>query len=229
MVTRRAPLTRDRVIEAALQLADESGIDALSMRKLGAALGVEAMSLYNHVANKRDLLSGLVTRVASEMEPPDADGDWAAAVRASAVSAHAALRRHPWAASLMLSPDYVSDVRMQHMDALLARLRIAGFSDETVYHAYHAIEGHIFGFSLWAAGHNIKKEDLPALATAFVAEHPIDDYPDILTHFRMHMDDGPHQNQGAFEFALDLLLEGLERLRRQAGSAETPPAGQGRR
>jgi AcrR family transcriptional regulator len=213
MATHRAPLTRDRVLEVALQLTDESGIDALSMRKLGSALGVEAMSLYNHVSNKQDLLNGLVELVSREMEAPQADGDWAAAIRASAISAHDALRRHPWAATLMLSPDYASELRIQQMDALLARLRTAGFSDETIYHAYHAIEGHIFGFSLWATGHNVKTEDLPAIATAFVAEHPLDDYPDVLAHFAMHMDDGPHQTTSAFEFALDVLLDGLERLR----------------
>src|SRR5437763_16174685 len=99
MVTRRAGLTRERVLEAALKLADESGIAALPRRRLGQALGVEAMSLYNHVANKHDLLNGLVDRVAREIEPPAPAGDWAAAVRASAISGHSVLRRHPWRAA----------------------------------------------------------------------------------------------------------------------------------
>ena len=214
MAARRASLTRERVLEAALALADESGIEALSMRKLGQALGVEAMSLYNHVANKQDLLAGLVERVALEIESPDGNGDWAATVRAGAVSAHTALRRHPWVVPLMLSADYVSATRLRHMDGLLVLLRNAGFLEETVYHACHAIESHIFGFPLWAAGHNLKDKDLPALAAAFVAEHPLDDYPDILRHFQMHLEEGPQHAIGAFEFTLDLLLEGLDRLRR---------------
>src|SRR6266480_4817426 len=96
--TRRKPLSRERILDTALALVDEEGIEALSMRKLGQALGYEAMSLYNHVANKDDLLDGIVDRVLAETELPRAPGDWHAAVRASAISVHDALRRHPWAA-----------------------------------------------------------------------------------------------------------------------------------
>jgi len=213
MTTQRAPLSRERVLEAALELVDRDGIDALSMRRLGQVLGVEAMSLYNHVANKHDLLTGLVDRVAGEIEPAAPGEDWVASIRAGALSTYAALRRHPWASGLMLTADHVSSARMHQMDALLARLREAGFVDETVYHAYHAIDGHVFGFSVWAAGHDVAEEDLPALATAFAAQHPLDDHPDLLAHFRMHLDRGSHQDVSAFEFSLDLLLDGLERLR----------------
>src|SRR5947209_8441840 len=153
----RTPLNRDRVLAAALGLADEAGIEALTMRKLGQALGVEAMSLYNHVANKDDLLAGMVDRVAGEIELPPAGGDWAAAVRVSAISAHAALERHPWATTLMMSRG--GPARMRYMDALLRRLREAGFSPELTYHAYHALDAHIFGFSLWEAGHAVTASD----------------------------------------------------------------------
>jgi AcrR family transcriptional regulator len=213
MATRRAPLTRERILEKALELADEHGLESLSMRRLGGDLGVEAMSLYNHVSNKRDLLTGLVERVAAEMAPPAFGDDWRADVRAHAVSSSRALRAHPWAINLMLSPQYVTDSRLQTMDRLLARLREAGFGEADVYHAYHAIEGHIFGFSLWLAGHNITSDDLPALARSFVEEYDLERFSEIVTHVRMHVEEGPHHDVSAFEFALDLLLDGLERLR----------------
>src|SRR5215208_2263294 len=153
----REPLSRERVLDAALRLADESGIDSLSMRKLAAELGVEAMSLYNHVANKGDLFDAIVDRVVSEIELPD-DGAWDEAVRRCAVSAHAAFLRHPWACSLVLSPSRMPDprakpARLVYMEWLLRRLRDAGFSPALTYHAYHALDSHIVGFTLWELGH----------------------------------------------------------------------------
>ncbi|HUP16880.1 MAG TPA: TetR family transcriptional regulator, partial [Acidimicrobiia bacterium] len=99
----RVPLTRERVLRAAMTLADKGGIESLSMRKLGLALGVEAMSLYNHVANKDEILDGIVDLVAGEVEVPATEGDWKAAVRQSAISTHEVLLRHPWACSLSVS------------------------------------------------------------------------------------------------------------------------------
>src|SRR5579872_3215856 len=148
MAPKRKPLSRDRILAAGVAIADADGIDALSMRKLGQQLGFEAMSLYNHVANKNDLLDGMLDLVLAEMEPPAADGGLAA-IRASALSAHAALRRHPWAAHLLMAPARVRPARLAFMNGLLAALRNAGFSAETTYHAYHVIDAHIIGFSLW--------------------------------------------------------------------------------
>src|SRR5215831_13555643 len=129
--TRRKPLSRERILAAALELVDEQGIDALSMRKLGQALGgYEAMSLYNHVANKDDLLDGILDLVLAEMEPPDPAGGLAA-IRSSSLSAHEALRKHPWAASLLMDPARIRPARLEFMDALLGALREAGFSAET--------------------------------------------------------------------------------------------------
>src|SRR5881394_3734870 len=122
MATKRKPLTRERVLEAALALADEQGIDALSMRKLGQSLGYEAMSLYNHVANKDDLLDGILDLVLAEMEPPDAEGGLPA-IRSAALSAHEALKRHPWAATMLMSPGRLRPARIAYMEALLACLR----------------------------------------------------------------------------------------------------------
>src|SRR3954453_16168890 len=138
------PLSRGRILRAALTIADEQGIEALSMRKLAQALGYEAMSLYNHVANKDDLLDGLLDAVLDETEPPAPDEPWDAAIRASAVSVHDALRRHTWAAPLLMSAAHVRPSRLRYMDSLLGRLRAAGFGPETTYHAYHVLDGHIF-------------------------------------------------------------------------------------
>src|SRR5581483_11536663 len=144
MATTRKPLNRERVLNAALELVDEQGIDALSMRKLGQALGYEAMSLYNHVSNKDDLLDGILDLVLAEMDPPEPDGGLAA-IRSSSMSAHEALERHPWAAGLLTAAGSVRPARLQFMDALLGALRNAGFSAETTYHAYHVLDAHIIG------------------------------------------------------------------------------------
>jgi AcrR family transcriptional regulator len=209
----RLPLSRERILQAALALADEGGIEAVTMRKLGQALEFEAMSLYNHVAGKDDLLNGLVELVLGEMEPPSPGGAWGAAIRKSAISVHAALRRHPWAAGLMLSPERVSTRRLAYMDQLLGRLRDAGFSAGTTYHAYHALEAHIFGFSLWQAGHAFDAAQLPALAAELLERFSLDDFPHLGEHFDQHLTEGPHQAVRAFEFSLDVLLDGLERTR----------------
>jgi AcrR family transcriptional regulator len=212
--TRRKPLSRGRILDTALVLVDEEGIDALSMRKLGQALGYEAMSLYNHVANKDDLLDGILDLVLAEMEPPAPD-EGLPAIRAAALSAHEALRRHPWAAGLLMTPTRVRPGRLEFMDALLGALRTAGFSAETTYHAYHVIDAHIIGFSLWQSTHDFSlpeemTDDLRATLERLI---PRETYPHLYEHGMQHLDDGPHQDVSAFEFALDLLLGGLERLK----------------
>jgi AcrR family transcriptional regulator len=211
--TRRAPLTRDRILRTALELADEDGLETLSMRRLGHALGVEAMSLYNHVANKDDVIDGILDLVLAESEPATPDGDWHAAVRRSAVSVFAALRRHPWAAALVLSPAHLRPGRLRHMDALLARLREAGFSAETTYHACHVIDAHTFGFSIWHASHAYNAEEATALYGSTDWAVALDDLPDLRAHVEQHSAEGPHREASAFEIGLDLILDGLERTR----------------
>src|SRR5437879_811207 len=139
MATKRKPLTRERVLQAGLALADEQGIDALSMRKLGQQLGFEAMSLYNHVAHKDDLLDGMLDLVLAEMEAPHPD-EGLVGIRRAAISAHESLGRHPWAAGVLMTPARVRPLRLAFMDALLGALRNAGFSADTTYHAYHVID-----------------------------------------------------------------------------------------
>jgi AcrR family transcriptional regulator len=195
-------------------LADEGGIDALSMRKLGQELGVEAMSLYNHVKNKEDILTGIVAAVAEEIEPPVPGGDWKAEIRRSAISAHEVLVRHRWAASLMMRIAEVMPARMTWGEAVLQTFREAGLSANLTHHAYHALESHITGFTLWRVSLPFEtRAELEDLATNFLRDFPMDDYPYTLEHIQQHLGEPNPEEPSAFEFGLDLILDGLERLR----------------
>jgi AcrR family transcriptional regulator len=210
--TRRKPLSRERILAAALELVDERGVEALSMRRLGQALGYEAMSLYNHVSNKDDLLDGILDLVLAEMKPPDEHGGLAA-IRTSSLAAHEALKRHPWAAGMLMGSSRIRPGRIEFMNALLGALRNAGFSAETTYHAYHVLDAHIIGFSLWQASHGqipAEVDDVRAFIERMV---PPATYPHLHEHALQHLEDGPHQDVPAFEYGLDLILESLERLR----------------
>jgi AcrR family transcriptional regulator len=209
----RAPLTRDRILRAALKLADADGIEALSMRKLGQKLGFEAMSLYNHVANKDDLLDGILDLVLAETEPPTTSGEWDEAIRKSAVSVHDALRRHPWSCPLLMEARRMRPARLRYMDLLLGRLREAGFSADTTYHAYHVLDGHIFGFALWETGHTYTPEEVSSLTERFAHVITPEDYPYLLEHAKQHMDDSAHSDVSAFELGLDLIVAGLKKMR----------------
>ena len=209
----RVPLSRDRILQTALELVDDRGIESLTMRKLGRALGFEAMSLYNHVTDKDDVLDGILDLVLSEIERPLAAGDWVEAVRRSAISVHEALRRHPWASGLMMSPAHIRPARVEYMDALLGRLREAGFSAETTYHAYHVLDAHIIGFTLWASTHGSVPADIEDIRGFLDRMIPAETYPHLHEHGMQHLEDGPHQNVTAFEYGLDLVLDSLERLR----------------
>jgi len=208
----RLPLSRDRILQAALELADEGGIESLTMRKLGQVLGFEAMSLYNHVANKDDVLDGILDLVLAESEPPSPAGDWDAAVRESAISVHAALRRHPWACGIVMDPGRIRPARLRYMDLLLGRLREAGFSAETTYHAYHVLDGHIFGFSLWETSHTYSPEEVSDFVERFSQTITPEAYPYLHEHGEQHFNEGPHQEVSAFEFGLDLIVDGLKKI-----------------
>jgi AcrR family transcriptional regulator len=207
----RAPLTRDRIVRAALEIADEQGVDAVTMRRVGHELGFEAMSLYRHVAGKDDLLNGMLDVVLAEWEVPADDEDWAPAVRSSALSVHAALRRHPWAARLLMSGSHLRPARLDYMDRLLGTLRRGGFDLDTTYHVYHLLDGHIFGFSLWEIAYTTGAAADDELVAKFVASVPWEEYPHLTEHRDQHMTDGEHREVSAFEVGLDLILDGLRR------------------
>ena len=211
---KRTPLSRERVLRAALALADEGGIESLTMRKLGQELGVEAMSLYNHVANKDDIVDGIVELVLAEIEVPSSEGDWKTEVRRTAISSHEVFLRHRWACGLMMRGTTVSPARMQWMESLLRTLREAGFSADMTHHAYHALDSHITGFTLWQVSMPFEtKAELLDLAEVFLRQIPADEYPYVIEHAEQHI--APSSPDGAteFEFGLDLILDGLERLR----------------
>jgi AcrR family transcriptional regulator len=209
----RLPLSRERVLEAAIALADESGIESLTMRRLAQELGVEAMTLYYYVAKKDDILNAIVDMVLSEFELPSPGAEWQAAIRQTAISAHDVLVRHPWAASLMLSSTGASSARWRYMDAILGCLREAGFSAEMTDRAYHALDSHITGFTLWEVQIQIDPETLPDLAATFLRDLPTDEYPYLVEHVHQHLKDRSPDDEGAFAFGLDLILDGLERIR----------------
>jgi AcrR family transcriptional regulator len=213
---RRVPLTKDRVLSTAIGLADTGGIESLSMRKLGQALGVEAMSLYNHVANKDDVLDGIADRVLSEIDLPLAGADWELAIWTCAVSAHQALTAHPWACHLIMSGPRPLPGRLRYIESILRCLREAGFSARASYHGYHALDSHILGFTLWEAGHAISAEDLAEL-TALVPGLAGAGSPYLAEHADQHIAgvDGhaAAADDGEFEFGLRLILDGLKRLR----------------
>src|SRR3954465_1998678 len=204
--TRRKPLSRERILDTALAILDEEGIEALSMRKLGQALGYEAMSLYNHVANKDDLLDGILDLVLAEMDPPDPEGG-IAAIRSSSLAAHEALRRHPWAAGLLMTPTRIRPARLEFMNALLGALRNAGFSPEPTYHAYHVLDAHIIGFSLWASTHGSVPVDIEDVRGFLDRMLPVETYPHLHEHALPHLEDGPHKDRTGFEYGLYRVLD----------------------
>jgi AcrR family transcriptional regulator len=207
----RVRLDKDRVLRAAIQIADQSGIEALSMRRLAQELGVEAMSVYYYVANKDEILDGILNLVITEFELAVGGPDWKAAVRRSAVSAHDVLMRHPWACNLMMSVKRVAPARMRYMESLLQRLREAGFSANMTHHAYHALDSHIIGSTLWQAGYS-SNPDLEEVAKTFVMK-TIRDYPYLAEHAQEHMTRSKRKDVPEFEFGLDLILDGLEKVR----------------
>src|SRR4249920_1299998 len=209
----RVPLSRDRVLRAAIRLADEGGFESLTMRRLGQELGVQAMSLYNHVVNKDDIRDGIIDLAMSEIEVASG-ADWKPALRRSAISAHDVLLRHAWACSLMTATTTVSPARLRWMEAVLRTLREAGFSAELTHHAYHALDSHITGFTLWQANFPFDThEELTDLAEAFLREFPADEYPYFTEHAEWHLTESSPDDPSEFEFGLDLILDGLERLR----------------
>ena len=215
--TPRLPLSRDRILRAAIGLADNAGIESVSMRRLGQELGVEAMSLYNHVANKDDLLTGIVDIVEEGIELPSPAAEWKPALRKLALSAHDALERHPWAAGLTLSVAGTRPARLRYMEAILRCLRQAGFSPEVTDLAYHALESHIAGYTLWSGQLTGVVDDLPKLAAAFLEEIGPDAHPYVAEHVHQHLRQREPHEEGAFAFGLDLILDGLERMLRQRG------------
>lgn len=209
----RPPMSRQRVLLAAMDLADRDGLESLTMRKLASDLGVEVMTLYHYVARKDDILTAIADLVASEIELPPDGIEWKTAARQRAVSAHDVLVRHPWAGLLWVARGPLGPGRLRYMDAGLRRFREAAFSPELTEQAFHAVENHIVGYTLQEMGFAIDPEEVVEGAERFLEQLPADEYPDLAAHVAQHMQDAGHLDAGDFEFALDLILDGIERLK----------------
>jgi AcrR family transcriptional regulator len=205
----RTPLNRDRIVRAAVDLADRSGVEAVTMRHLGDELGFQAMSLYRYVASKDDLLDGMLDLVLAEWQLPQDGGDWRESVRTSARTVHDALRRHRWAARLLMTGTHVRPARLHYMERLLGRLREAGFDADRTYSVYHLLDGFVFGFTLWEIAYTSAALDTEEVISKIMSAIPWDDLPHLAEHRDQHLADGPHREVSAFDIGLDLILEGL--------------------
>jgi AcrR family transcriptional regulator len=210
----RLPLNRDRILDAGIGLADETGVDGLSMRKLAGRLGYEVISLYNHVRNKDDLLEGMLDRVFGELGPPPESADWKSSVRTRAVATHEMLLRHPWAAPQVpfLFP---GRHRFGEAELLLEQLTAGGFTGHLRDVGYHAITLHIGGFTQQQLSYDMGDERLVDGIERFHREVSAADFPHMVDHVRYHehIDEIPGERPDEFRFVLDLILDGLERLR----------------
>ncbi|HET9344542.1 MAG TPA: TetR/AcrR family transcriptional regulator [Candidatus Limnocylindrales bacterium] len=208
---RPARLSRDAVLRAAMAVADEGGLDALTMGRIGEQVGAEAMSLYRHVRNKDDLLDGIVDLVFAEIELPATDHDWKAAMRERAISARAALSRHPWAIGLMESRSRPGSANMGHHDAVLGILFAAGFSGLDATHAYNLLDSYIYGFALQERGMPFGDQaELADLGASMFQDMPAGEYANLQRVAGDLIASG-FDYADEFEFGLDLILDGLER------------------
>ena len=216
----RAPLSKGRVLETAVALADEGGVDALSMRKIAQALGVVPMALYKHVTNKNELLDGMIDVVVGEIDPPATGTDWKTAIRRRVLSARRMLQRHPWASGVIESRAKArttpTPVLLEYLDSMIGIFRAGGFSIDLVHHAMHIMGSRVLGFSQELFEDNSDREPDP---NAMPPEEMAARYPHIaelamaVVHDPESVVGSGCDDQFEFEFALDLMLDGLERLR----------------
>jgi AcrR family transcriptional regulator len=210
---KRSPLTRERVLNAAIRLADREGIDAVSMRRLGTELGIEAMSLYTHVRGKDDLLDGMIELVIGEI-PIHRDGaDWKDSLRTTILSARTVVLRHPWAPQIIESRTDPGGSGLRYYDAVMGILREGGFSLEMTHHAIHLLGSRLLGFTqdLFDDSPDVDPEALKAMASELSESHPhVAEMAMGVTHDGGL---GGCDDDVEFAFGLDLMLDGLERLR----------------
>jgi AcrR family transcriptional regulator len=207
----RAPLSRDLVQQTALRLADQGGLESLSMRKLGQELGVEAMALYYHFANKEEIVDGIVDLVFREVDLPAPGADWKTAMRRRAISLRDALLRHRWAIGLMEARRNPGPANLRHHDAVIGNLRAAGFDMELVAHAYALLDAYIYGFALTKMNLPFEAgDDLAGMAQDMLAPFPVDEYPNLVAFITEHAMKPGYDFGDEFAYGLDLVLDGLE-------------------
>lgn len=208
----RPPLARDRILAAAMEVADERGLGAITMREVASRLGVEAMSLYNHVANKDDILDGIADLVASQFDLPEDVAHWREAMRRRALSAHAVFRRHPWAPLLFDSRETSGPARLHYYDWVLGKLMTAGFSVDDSARAFSLLDSYIYGFGVQRFNLSPDGDASPEeMAEAILAAVPTEEYPH-LHRMASHAMRVGYDADADFEFGLEIILDGLERV-----------------
>ena len=209
---RREPLTRERVLQAAIKLADQGGLESLSMRKLGQELGVEAMALYYHFKNKDEVLDNMIDLVFSEIDLLPSGADWKTAMRQRAISAREVLSRHRWAIGLMESRTNPGPANLRHHDAVIGCLRAAGFDMEMAAHAYALLDSYLYGFALTKMNLPFESaEEAAEMAQRMIQPFLLDEYPYLLEMLTEHVMKPGYEYGDEFAFGLDLILDGLER------------------
>jgi AcrR family transcriptional regulator len=208
----RAPLSRDRVLRAALALLDRGGMESLTMRRLGQELGVEAMALYRHVANKDDIADGMVDLVFSEIELPPIEANWKTAMRKRAMSVREALSRHRWAIGLMESRSNPGPANLRHHDAVIGNLRVAGFDMAMAAHAYSLLDSYVYGFAQTQMNLPFESsQEIAEVAQGMLQPFPISAYPNLAAFITEPAMRPGYDYGDEFEWGLDVILDGLER------------------
>ena len=203
-------------------MADRDGLELLTMRKLGQEVGVEAMSLYNHVANKEDLVDGMIDLVFGEIDLPISGAEWISAMRLRAISVREVLSRHRWAVGLMESRTNPGPANLRHHDAVLGNLRAAGFSVEMAAHTYSVLDSYIYGFAQTQMSLPFDAaEDLVAMGEGMLQQFPVDEYPNLAEMIEHAMKPG-YDHGGDFELGLDLILDAVKG---QTGALSASTAG----
>lgn len=212
----RLPLNRERVLAAAVRLADREGVDAISMRRVGLELGVEAMSLYNHVANKNDLLDGMVDIVINEIDPPMSGLDWKPTLRARILSARQALLRHRWSSDVIVSRRSPTPAMLAYMDSTAAVIR-GGLSLDLTHHAFHVLGSRVLGFTQELFDDSGQpegnSEELELMARQMALHYPhIAEIAAAASHEDESVVGSGCDDQFEFEFGLDIILDGFDSL-----------------
>jgi len=220
---KRVPLTRERVLAGAIAVADAGGIGALTIRSLATELGVKPMTLYHHVSGKEAILDGIVDAIFEEIALPSDGAGWRSAMRERAISARGALRRHPWATTLMDSRRNPGPATLRHHDAVIGTLRRAGFTVPMAGHAYSLLDSYIYGFAVQEAALPYDPESDPEVPETFLERFHAEDYPYLAELTAEHVLQPGYGYDREFEFGLDLVLDGLERLLSPDGGASSHP------
>ena len=208
----RQPLSKERIIDSAVSLADTAGAEALTIRKLATALGVKPMTIYHYVPNKEAIIDGMVDMVFSEIDLPQLDVDWKSAIRKRSASARAALAIHSWAVPLMESRRSPGGATLRQHDAVIACLRNGGLSVEMTAHAYALIDAFIYGFAMQEASLPATSgEEMSELAESIMQATAMNEYPHLMELTTQHVLQPGYDFAEEFDFGLNLILDGLQR------------------